>query len=213
MTQTDKISYSQLTRWAPECLERFGKIHKLPIVKSYHSECARIYTGGEVLDVGAGAFKPLKKILAIEEKDYFSLDNDPGGIFNYVSFADIPGEKKFHLIIMNQVLEHLRIDDAFLFLRESGVHLLSGGHAIISIPNAHHPVRFWGDATHATAWPYEHLYGLIRHSGLCVEKIARYNKFPLTRNPLKRFIIHTVCNTFRMDWCDSMLFIARLEKG
>jgi len=205
----DPITYSQLTRWAPECGSRFGRIHQLPIVPSSYSECRRLYHGGKVLDVGAGAAKPLKQALALDDEHYFSLDNDPEGEFNYTSFDEMPPGTNFNLIVLNQLLEHLTIDESVVVMRHVAARLADGGYAVLSVPNMQHPVRFWGHALHITPWPYDHLYGLVRHCGLEVVTVARYNKFPLPRNPIKRFIIRTVCDAFRMDWCDSILVVAR----
>ena len=204
-----QVTYSQLTRWGSECVQRFGKIHQLKIVRSAHDECRRLYHSGLVLDVGAGIAKRLQRALGLDQAIYLSLDNDPGGSFDYASFDEIPEGAKFALIVLNQVLEHLTIDESVMMVGNVADHLTDEGYAVISVPNVQHPVRFWGDATHVTAWPYEHLYGLVRHCGLEVVSIARYNKFPLPHNPIKRFVIRTVCDAFRVDWCDSILAVAR----
>jgi hypothetical protein len=44
--------------------------------------------------------------------------------------------------------------------------------------------------------------------GFEVAKLTRYNKFPLTSDPLKRWIVDLVCKEFRMDWCDSIMAVA-----
>jgi 2-polyprenyl-3-methyl-5-hydroxy-6-metoxy-1,4-benzoquinol methylase len=208
-----EISYSQLTKWRSECRKLFGKFDQIRVEQSAGIVCQRLYKGGKVLDVGAGVEKPLKQILGLSDDNYYSLDNDPDGNFNYTKPSEIPPPKKFDLIVLNQVLEHIRIDESVGIMEQISKHLDLQGVIIISVPNSQHPVRFWGDATHITSWPIDDLYGLIRHCGLKVTTIARYNKYPLTRNPLKRFIIKTVCKTFRMDWCDSILIVAQRNKA
>ena len=208
MYETMNLFQSQLASWASECSSRFGKIHQLPVVASSYSECCRLYQGGVVLDVGAGVEKPLKHILALDDEHYFSLDNDPNGQFDYTSFNEIRAEVKFDLIVLNQVLEHLTIDLSVSIMRHVTGRLADGGYAVISVPNMQHPVRFWSHALHITPWPYDHLYGLVRQCGLEVLTICRYNKLPLLRNPVKRFVIRTVCDVFRVDWCDSIVVVA-----
>jgi hypothetical protein len=203
------ISYTQLTRWAPECVKRFGKIHEIPIILSGYKECRHLYHGGKVLDVGAGVTKPLKQALALDDKNYFSLDNDPEGKFDFTSFGEIPPGMKFDLIVLNQILEHLTIDESVIMIQHVDARLADRGHVFISVPNMQHPVRFWGHALHITPWPYDHLYGLVRHCGLDVVAIARSNKFSPPLNPIKKFIIGTVCEVFRIDWCDSILLVAK----
>ena len=48
-----------------------------------------IATGNAVLDIGAGVNHPLRKFIK-GSNQYFSLDIDPEGSFDYRSIADIP---------------------------------------------------------------------------------------------------------------------------
>ena len=36
-----QITYSQLTRWRSECVQRFGKIHQLKIVRFAYDGCRK----------------------------------------------------------------------------------------------------------------------------------------------------------------------------
>ena len=111
-------------------------------------------------------------------------------------------------MVANQVLEHLTVADAFAMLRAAYEHLVDGGHLLATVPNAAHPVRQW-DPTHLTAWPMNDLYSLLRNAGFQVASMARYNKYPLTRNPFKRLVVNIVCETFRVDWCDSLMIVGQ----
>ena len=197
-----------MTQWDSEC-SGFGSIKDLPVVTSSYKECRKLYLGGEVLDVGAGTQKTLQRALKLHDENYFSLDNDPNGVFDYNEIEDIPADKKFKLIVANQFFEHLQIDDCVYTMKALCNFLDSDGRFVITVPNMQHPVRFWGHALHITPWPFEHLYGLVRHCGFMVESIARYNKSSLPRNPFKRFVAKTVCDIFRIDWCDSIIIVAR----
>ena len=42
-----------------------------------------------------------------------------------------------------------------------------------------------------------------------VEQLARFNKHRLPFNPIKRFTIKTVCDVFRMDWCDTIMGLGK----
>jgi hypothetical protein len=207
MTNTVHLSYHQLTRWRNECNQRFGSIHVLPIRGPQAELRALLQPHSRVLDVGAGVDQPLRETIQGPEQQYYALDTDPDGQFDFGSFADIPADMQFDLLVANQVLEHLTIDDAFGMLCAAYQHLKIGGHMLATVPNPAHPVRQWGDATHVTAWPLNDLYGLFRASGFEVASLCRYNKVPLTRNPLKRLIVGVVCETFRVDWCDSLLIV------
>jgi len=164
-----------------------------------------------VLDIGAGVHKPLQQSASLPTQRYFSLDNDPTGDFDFRSFEEVPSDLTFDLMVANQVLEHLTIADTFAMLRAAYKRLVDGGHFLATVPNAAHPVRQWGDSTPLTAWPMNDLYSLLRNAGFQVISVARYNKYPLTPNPFKRLIVNIVCETFRVDWCDSLMIVG--QKG
>ena len=131
------------------------------------------------------------------------------GDFDFRLFEEIPTDLQFDLMAANQVLEHLTISDAFTMLRSAYRHLVDGGYLLATVPNAAHPVRQWGDSTHVTPWFMNELYGLVRNAGFQVVSMARYNKYPLTRNPIKRMVVNIVCDVFRVDWCDSLVIVGQ----
>jgi SAM-dependent methyltransferase len=178
-------------------------------IKTPSQELATILRdGSRVLDVGAGAHKPFRDTITSTGASYFSLDTDPQGEFDFRSFSDVPDNTHFDAILANQILEHVTVDEAFSIVASAFKHLSRGGCFIATVPNAAHPVR-QRDCTHITPWPANDLYSLLRSAGFEVTTMARYNKFPLTSNPIKRWIVRTVCSEFRMDWCDSVLAVGR----
>jgi hypothetical protein len=201
---TIKSSWSRLMQWRSECYQRFGAIQGFPI-RTPHEQLAGLLTGtARVLDVGAGAHKPFLPAISQLASAYFSLDTDPDGTFDFRSFADMPPQQRFDLVLANQVLEHLSVDDAFDAVCSAFDHLEIDGYLIATVPNAAHPVRQW-DCTHITPWPANDLYSLLRSAGFEVVSMCRYNKVPLTTDPLKRWVVETVCAEFRVDWCDSVM--------
>ena len=208
------LSWSQLTRWRKECFQRFGGIRNLGLCSPSAEIRALLRLDSCVLDIGAGVHKWLKQFVSLPSQRYYSLDIDPEGDFDFRSFEEIPTDLQFDLGVANQVLEHLTIASAVAMLRSAHQHLVEGGHLLATVPNAAHPVRQW-DATHLTAWPMSSLYSLLRFAGFQVVSMARYNKFPLTRNPFKRLVVNIVCEAFRVDWCDSLLIVGqkRLQDG
>jgi hypothetical protein len=138
---------------------------------------------------------------------YFTLDSDPEGSFDFRSFDEVPTDMRFDLAIFNQVLEHMTVETAFGAVSSAYHSLSDGGNLLATVPNTSHPVRQW-DCTHITAWPANDLYSLVRSAGFHVTVMARYNKFKLTANPLKRWIVRTISRQFRIDWCDSIMVVA-----
>ena len=209
MNRRDDSSWSQLTQWRAECNQRFGTIHDLPLLTPYEEIQSLASQDKPMLDIGAGVHKPLQSAMLLPDDQYFSMDTDPSGDFDFRSFAEMPSELRFSRIVANQVLEHLTVADAFEMLRSARDHLLERGHLILTVPNASHPVRQWGDATHLTAWPMFDLYSIVRNADFYVVNMARYNKVPLTRNPFERVVVNIVCKAFRVDWCDSLMIVAQ----
>ena len=195
-------------QWRAECFQRFGPIHAMP-VRSVNDELeALLCPHSRVLDVGAGAHKPFRKFFEQTTDLYYSLDTDPAGDFDFRGFDEIPADRLFDLVLANQVLEHMTIDQACETVNAVFAHLDADGHFVATVPNAAHPVRQW-DPTHLTPWPANDLYSLLRSAGFEVVSMARFNKFPLTTNPLKRWVVETVCQEFRVDWCDSVMATGR----
>jgi len=199
-------------KWRGECGKRFGKIKDLKIVNP-HKVLQDIVenTQGLVLDFGCGIDKVHQKAYGIPSNRYFSMDNDPDGDFDYHSIEDIPKEQQFDLVIMNQVIEHIPFEDCMKMMVHLSEFINGGGNIFITVPNVQHPVRYWGDLDHVTPWTYEDIYGLFKNIGFEVEQLIRFNKHRLPINPVKRYIIKTVCDVFRVDWCDSIMGLGRKQ--
>ena len=148
-------------------------------------------------------------MLRLDNDHYYSLDNDPRGNFDYKAFEEIPRKLKFELIVASQFFEHLTIDEANFIMWNIYHALTDNGLTAITVPNAQHPVRFWGDPTHVTSWPYQYIYSLVKNNKLRIKTVARYTKYKFPRNPIKKYIIRSVCDIFRIDWCDSILVVAQ----
>ena len=208
MNTTFQRSWNRLMQWRSECYTRFGPVMKLPIRFPIYELAERLKFGIRVLDVGAGVHKPLQATIEGSSAIYLCMDTDPRGVFDFRSFDDVPAETSFDIVVADQVLEHLAVEGAFEIVEEIFGHLSDNGWFIATVPNAAHPVRQW-DCTHVTPWPMNDLYSLMRSAGFMVTSMSRFNKFPLTTNPFKRWVVKTVCKEFRVDWCDSLMAIGQ----
>lgn len=202
-------SWSTITQYRREYVEKFGEILSIPVLNLSKEQENIIGLSNEILDIGAGKAKPLKKLTEKYHKNYYSLDADLEGDFDYNNFNEIPEEKNFDLIIANQLLEHLTFQEVQDFIIKTYNNLSVGGNLFITVPNMAHPVRYWADITHILHIPLGDLYGLLGENGFSIIKVGRSNKYPLTKNPLKKWIINFICKTFRIDWCDTVLLIAQ----
>ncbi len=204
MTESLAHSWNRLMKWRSECFRRFGSIGNFPIKTPDDEISSFLQSNTKVLDIGAGVNKPFERIIRVVTPLYYCLDTDPDGVFDFRSFSEIPENLSFDLVIANQMLEHLTVQDAMDVVMSAFSKLSRTGKIVATVPNTAHPVR-QRDISHITPWGANDLYSLLRFTGFEIEGISRYNKFPLTSDPLKRWVVETVCAEFRMDWCDSLM--------
>ncbi len=206
--KTEVMSWSNLTRWRAECQSKFGDTLDLPLIQFTIPDFQMLLKpDSRVLDIGASVAKTHRKFVDQPGQKYFSLDVDPSGDFDFSSFDDIPPGEMFDVMVAHQVFEHIPIIPSLDLLRSAYQHLRPGGSIMATTPNPAHPVRQWADATHIQHWPYFDLYGLFREAGFQVERIARYNKYPKPKNPIRRLLIEWIMKDFRIDWADGLLII------
>lgn len=203
------FDYNSFDLAREDCYKKFGSIFDLPIIHDLSKEIGKNYSGGNILDLGAGAKKPLGVFFKSRLKNgkYYSLDNDAGGNFDFNDIKQVPNDLNFSLIVANQLFEHLTIDESLDFFEKISGKVAKDGKVIITIPNIAHPNRYWGDITHKTHWNYNNAYMLFKSAGLDVQRIARYSK----RHPkgiIERILANYISKIYRMDWCDSVILIA-----
>ena len=193
-----------------ECGQRFGPLPELRIIKPHKVIKQIIGTSdGSILDFGCGQDQYHKTEYEIPDNRYFSLDNDPQGDFSFRNLGEIPSDQRFSLVIMNQVIEHMAFQECVATMATLKDSVDAGGQVLVTVPNVQHPVRYWGDLDHVTPWSFEDIYAIFRRLEFDVEQIGRFNKYRLPLNPIKRFVLSTVCQGFRIDWCDSIVVVGR----
>lgn len=192
------------------CADKFGSIETLKIIKDPYQNIIEHYSGGRVLDVGAGKEKPVQKALSLSNEIYFSLDTDPLGEFDYTSIDQIPETEKFSLITANQFFEHLSLEKSIDFVCKISNYLEKKGCLISTVPNIQHPVRQRTNITHITNWEYKALYMLYKYANIEVIDISRYSK----RHPqgiIEKVLARYINRIYRMDWCDSILIVGKKQ--
>lgn len=204
------FSYSFYQDALAECEKKFGGLFEQPIIKNPYTEIANWYEKGNILDLGAGKHKPLFNNLKnkLTDGQYYTLDDDPDGTFDFNRIEDIPQNIKFSLVVANQFFEHLAVPDSLHVMTSVAPLLEEGAKIIITVPNISHPNRQISNLDHKTAWGYNSFYTAYRYANLEVVKVARYSK----RHPqgfMEKLITKYVSQVYRMDWCDSILMIGQ----
>jgi len=202
-----QVPYSVLSQGRQEAFERFGTIFELPIVRSPYEYLKQFYQEGLVLDVGAGADHYLQQVLGLDDETYHSLDNDPAGQFTYTDVTQIPLYYQYQWMVLNQLLEHLTIEETADLLVGLHGHLAPGGRMVITVPNISHPIRYRTE-THVTPWSYGGLYAMCQFAGYEVLQIYRYSKNRGPLDPLSWIIERVMRRLYRIDWCQSIMLIA-----
>ena len=192
-----RVPYSVLWQGRREAFERFGRIYDLPIVRSAYAYLKQCYQEGLVLDIGAGVDHYLQQVLELDNRMYHSLDNDPSGHFTYTDVAQISPEQQYQWMVLNQVLEHLTIEETADLLFDLRDHLATGGRMVITVPNVSHPVRYRTE-THVTPWSYGGLYAMCRVAGYDVLQIYRYSKNRGPLDPLSWVIERVMRHLYRI---------------
>ena len=135
-----------------------------------------------VLEIGPGKGEFVKYFLDNKIKDITIMDNDPTVIGNirkqYRNVKTILSDgvsslknksKKYDLIVMIQVLEHMPVENYFSILKTLYSKLNKNGYIIIVVPNAGNPlgiVERYGDIQHTSAFSEQSLKDLMVGSGL-----------------------------------------------
>ena len=114
-------------QWRNECFTRFGPVLNLPLRSLVDELPGLLSFQCRVLDVGAGAHKPLLAVVESSSAKYFASDMDPNGTFAFRSFEDVQPEAYFDVVVADQVLEHMSVEDAFGMVCEAFRHLSDGG--------------------------------------------------------------------------------------
>jgi SAM-dependent methyltransferase len=141
---TDTPSREQVALGNPSCVWRSGQDRRLNLIRRYAP-----LEGARILDIGCGIGTYVRKFQEFSARVY-GIDIDAprvrrGGtgtlalaVSEQLPFAD----GAFDLVLLNEVIEHVR-DDA-LTLREACRVVRPGGHVVIYAPNRLYPFETHG---------------------------------------------------------------------
>jgi predicted SAM-dependent methyltransferase len=114
------------------------------------------------LDIGAGN-KSLRESIIGEPflGKYKSMDIDKSISHDFYSLEEITGT--YDCVYMLNLLEHLQLDMALMYLQKAYDVLREGGVLVIAVPNIDHINHMWKhDITHVRQYPAKDLYAILR---------------------------------------------------
>lgn len=134
----------QVALGRPSLVWRAGQNRRLALIRRYVS-----LEGARILDVGCGIGTYVRKLREFSEHAY-GIDVDParlrrattGGLFVAVSERLPFADNAFDMVLLNEVIEHVR-DDAET-LSEACRVARSGGHVVVYAPNRLYPFETHG---------------------------------------------------------------------
>ena len=188
---------------------RFGRIHRLPVIRRVHQRLlADLKSGDAVLDVGAGG-RRLPETLKKHGLDvqYESLDPDANRAHDYATLEEVG--KTYRAVTCFEVLEHVPMENIPALLLGMARVLEPGGRLFVSTPNVYKPQEFLRDATHCTPLCYDQLAGIIEAAGLEVVAIFRANADPAVRRFVRRVLLGWLYRTLDLDYARQILVVAR----
>ena len=171
----------------------------------------------KVLDIGcaAGMFRDY---LLLRDRsraiEYVGVDVAPqGGDFPvYASLDEVPG-RRFDLIFMSEVAEHMPAD---VFLRDYLAKLprlmSPQGLAIAGVPNPLAPTVLQRDVTHVQHYPWFDLYAMFRFFFDDVD-VVRTHFIHTPRRLLSLPLRVTFSYFLEMDWCEGITLLARRPRA
>lgn len=152
------------------------------IISQYHQPM--------VLDIGAGHRKLNEMIESYGVSyEYKSVDKAKNVQHDYNDINDVPQDKKFDIIFMLELIEHLTLKDSLLYITKIFQLLNKNGHLIISTPNINHINQVWkSNITHIQHYPGPDLLAILEMIGFSKGKIHRVFLKPQKRS-IKSFIL------------------------
>jgi 2-polyprenyl-3-methyl-5-hydroxy-6-metoxy-1,4-benzoquinol methylase len=196
--------------------------------RKYRWNYRRFFDGlardANILDVGCGfgQFLYYLKTTGFENVHGIDLADVTGRVRELLPGVDVRQEDdvtgflrqhaaEYDVIVLNDVLEHIPLDDMVDFVLAIHGALKPGGMVIIKTPNSSFPLGYfarYGDLTHTTAFHENSLGHLLRHCGFndirCYqEEIGVYNPLFAAKKlvvVLVRFLLRTLVYFAEGGW-------------
>jgi SAM-dependent methyltransferase len=203
------IDWSQLIDGRDQIHERYPKIWDLRLIKRPSWLVQKhLRPGMRILDVGAGDRRMERRIKeAYPDILYKSMDIDRQTPHDYYALTDI--DEQFDLILLFEVIEHLKLEEGVKMLHRISELLVEGGKVIVSTPNIFNPSRFWIDATHKVAYHYEELGGILSSQGFEVMGIYRTFNASALKYFLRLTLFYPLHRILDVDFAKSIVFLAK----
>ena len=208
MAQQD--SWSEQYQRRKDAERGFGKnVFALPLAKRASDILVNVVRDGwSVLEVGAGD-RRMADLLRGQRSEirYQSMDPDPVGQHDFSTLKEVSDQ--FDCVFAFEVVEHLELAEASVWLQELFRVTRPGGTLLLSTPNTFYPPAFLRDATHKTPWCYDELAGFVAAAGFCSENIFRIYNDAAHRYFARRYLFGWAFRLAGIDFAKQIVLTAR----
>ena len=202
------MSWSELYASRKAVRRRYRRVWNVPLARRCSDVARDALTDGMcVIEIGAGDRRLGGRLRKwFPRLIYESVDIDRRLPHDYYSMDEVAGP--YDAAILFEVLEHLPLEEGRHLLLSTGRVLRPGGVLLVSTPNVFNPSRFWRDATHAVAYAYDELGGLITMSGFELRRLVRVHNDSFFRLLLRRYVFAWLFRLLNLDFANSIVAVA-----
>lgn len=207
---TSKNKWSYLKSGRTEATKNLPLILSLPLINSYRELLIdHVEEGMSLLDVGANDRRLYNYITEKTHKKiiYESYDIDNSLFHDYYNIDEI--KKKFDIITMFEVVEHMEIDEIKKVFCKVRDILNDGGLFFVSTPNVYHPVRFWRDSSHITPFAYDELVGLLISANFSDFRVYRIKKNMKFKDLFRYWLYKPLIKLLGIDFAPGIVVIGK----
>ncbi len=202
------IDWGAFYRYRKEVIRLYPSVYHIEVRKKLLDVVAEELEDGQtLLDVGAfnrGLENKLKRLRPAMV--YKSMDIDRTMPHDYYSLDDI--EESFHVIVMAEVIEHLRFEDGVEMLERLHGLLKPEGKLIVTTPNIHHPNMWMRDAQHITPYRFDVLGGALMLAGFSLKTIYRLYNDQFLRRLVRLYLMAPLHRWLDVDFAGTILAVA-----
>jgi len=201
------FSWSTFYSYGKKIRDIYPSVYKLKIKKKILDIIiGELQEGDTVLDVGASNRIIGEKINRVfPSVTYKTMDIDKAQSHDYNSLDDI--SETFDMIILSEVIEHLKFREGVSLLQKLWGLLNSDGKIIVSTPNLFHPHRYWG-TDHKTPYRYDEISGALLSVGFRVDQIYRIYNDQFFKRFFRIYVAAILHRYLDIDFAKSIIVVA-----
>ena len=205
-------NYQKVNRYKDELMTAVG-FHRLPVMpKSSMNIAAEIISKKNitsVLDIGAND-RRFEKHISLDKCRYHSMDQDETYDHDFRTIKDIGNNRKFGMITMFAVIEHLEIatyiDEFIPFFLEV---LEPNGYLVISSNNVFHNLGIRTDYSHIKSYSPRDLHAIMRNFGFKTIGVYRISLLSKKIRWFFDLLSKTVFKPYCLDYAPEICWIFR----